>query len=100
LPNKKVKQPDHVRIVCEDCLKDLYPKAGTFRLDNTDWKNSHYIKAPIKGNGGDVEHVVFQIIEVNEKGVSASIDCDTIVEGVPPRDTIMHINFEAIEDVG
>ena len=84
---------DNIVYVCSDCIKGLYPRAGTFTPDEV--RSSSHIKANFDG-----EHMWIEVVTVTEQGVRGTVANDPERSGSPPYDAEVFIAFGKIEDIG
>jgi hypothetical protein len=83
----------NIRYVCSDCIKEMYPRAGTFTPDEV--LASSHIKANF-----DKEHMWLAIVKVTDKGVRATVDNDPVQPRSPPYGAEVFVVFSKIEDIG
>lgn len=84
---------DNIVYVCSDCIKGMYPRAGTFTPDEV--RASSHIKANFDG-----EHMWIEVVTVTEQGVKGTVANDPERSGSPPYDAEVFIAFGKIEDIG
>lgn len=84
---------DNIAYVCSDCIKELYPRAGTFTPDELRFAN--HIKANF-----DKEHMWIEIVNVTDEGVSGTVANEPERPKSPPYGAKVFIVFSKIEDIG
>ena len=83
----------NLRYMCSDCVKDRYPRAGSFTPDEV--KAATYVKANFGG-----EHMWLDRGEVTEQGVFGTVANDPSRPGSPPFGEKVFIAFGNIEELG
>lgn len=83
----------NIEYFCSDCIKEKYPRAGTFTPDEV--KASSHVKANFDG-----EHMWLVVGKVTDQGVVGTVDNDPTRSGSPPYGTEVFIAFGKIEDIG
>ena len=83
---------ENIIYTCSDCSKTMYPRAGTFTLDEISHSNH------VKANFGR-EHMWVKVDEITHLGVKGTVANQPERPSSPPYGAEVIIEFEHIEDI-
>jgi uncharacterized protein YegJ (DUF2314 family) len=83
---------NNIEYTCSDCLKKMYPRAGTFTPEEV--LASTYVKANF-----DREHMWVEIVKVTDQGVVGTVANMPERPNSPPYGAKVFITFGNIEDI-
>lgn len=82
----------NIGYICSDCVKDKYPRAGTYTPDEI--RSASHIKANFNG-----EHMWITVDKITDQGVNGTVDNDPERPGSPPCGAEVFIALGKIEDL-